>query len=140
MTELPDRSDRPRLRRSRHERVLFGVCGGVAEYFGLDPTIVRVGFVLVTLFPPTSIVGLLGYVLLAILLPEEGSEHLPARERVQRNLTGIREDVGGLTDTVRSGLGRGSRDRAIPSDEMGTTIPEREAIDHAAEGAGRYET
>ena len=42
-------SDYPTLlRRSVHNRVLGGVCGGLAEYFGLDPVAVRVGYVLLS--------------------------------------------------------------------------------------------
>jgi phage shock protein PspC (stress-responsive transcriptional regulator) len=138
MADLPDRPDRPRLRRSRHERVLFGVCGGLAEYFGWDPTVVRVGLALVTLFPPTSLVGLLGYVVLGVLLPEEGSEHLPGRERVQRNLAGLREDVSGLTDTVRSGLRRGPRDLPAAPGRVEPPVADDEAIDRASGTARRY--
>ncbi|HIZ59435.1 MAG TPA: PspC domain-containing protein, partial [Candidatus Dorea faecipullorum] len=35
-----------RLYRSRRERLVCGVCGGVAEYFNIDPTIVRLAFLL----------------------------------------------------------------------------------------------
>jgi phage shock protein C len=34
-------SGAPRLHRSRHDRMVAGVCGGLAEYRGLDPTVVR---------------------------------------------------------------------------------------------------
>ena len=128
--------NRPRLRRSRTERVLFGVCGGLAEYANVDPTLVRIGTVLLTLFPPTSAVGLLGYVALAVLLPEEGTEHLPGRERLQRSLTGLRTDVRSLSETVRAGL-RGRRVPPVPGDETATALPEDEAVDRATHSAGR---
>ncbi len=136
LSDLSDRPGRPRLWRSRHERVLFGVAGGLAEYFGIDPTIVRVGVVLLTLFPPTSMVGLLGYLALAVLLPQEGSEHLGARDRMQRNLTGLREDVSGLTDTVRSGLRRGMPNRGTTPDDLAPRVPDDDAIERAAGTAG----
>ena len=55
-----------RLHRSATDRVCFGVCGGIAEYLALDPALVRVAFVVATLWGG---IGLLLYVVLAIILP-----------------------------------------------------------------------
>lgn len=57
-----------RLRRSGHERVLFGVCGGVAEYFGVDVSLVRIGFVLAALLGGPGIVI---YLLAAAIMPSQ---------------------------------------------------------------------
>ncbi|MDQ4076148.1 MAG: PspC domain-containing protein, partial [Chloroflexota bacterium] len=57
-----------RLYRSRDDRMIAGVCGGIAEYLNIDPTIVRVAFVLLGLGPMP---GILVYLLLAIIIPEE---------------------------------------------------------------------
>jgi phage shock protein C len=57
------------LRRSLVNRWIAGVCGGIAEYFDLDPTLVRVVYVLLTIFSaafPASLV----YVILWIVIPE----------------------------------------------------------------------
>jgi len=56
-----------RLRKSR-DRKLCGVCGGIAEYFNLDPTIVRVVWAIATVFTVFS--GALLYLILALILPE----------------------------------------------------------------------
>jgi phage shock protein C len=62
-------SPRP-LRRSRNNRMLMGVCGGIGTYLGLDPTVVRIVFCLVTFF--TAIIpGILVYIILAFLIPSE---------------------------------------------------------------------
>jgi len=53
--------------RSRDERQVAGVCGGLAQYFGLDPTIVRLIFVFMALAGGP---GLLVYLILAIVVPE----------------------------------------------------------------------
>lgn len=55
------------LQRSRQERMLFGVAGGLAQYFAVDPILVRLAFVLVTL---ATGFGLLFYIVLAVLMPE----------------------------------------------------------------------
>jgi phage shock protein PspC (stress-responsive transcriptional regulator) len=115
--------------------VLFGVCGGLAEYFGIDPTLVRIGVVLLTLFPPTMAVGLLGYIALALLLPDEGSEHLSGRDRLQQNLSGLRADASDLSDTVRSSLGRSPRARPMVHDDFGPAAPTEDTINRAAEEA-----
>lgn len=55
-----------KLHKSSKNKMVCGVCGGLAEYFKLDPTIVRLIFVLVTLFKGA---GLLLYVIAAIVMP-----------------------------------------------------------------------
>ena len=58
-----------RLYRSRTDRVLAGICGGLAEHFGSDPAIVRLGVVILAIL--TGIVPLLVlYVVAAIVIPE----------------------------------------------------------------------
>ena len=57
-----------KLYRSKSNRVIAGVCGGVAKYFNMDPTIVRVLTVLLTLFVGG---GLLAYIVCALIMPEE---------------------------------------------------------------------
>ena len=54
--------------RSRDDKVIAGVCGGLAKYFNVDPTLVRVGFFLFSLIYG---VGVLVYILLAIIVPYE---------------------------------------------------------------------
>jgi phage shock protein C len=61
--------------RSRTNRRLAGVCGGIAEYFNVDPTLVRVGFVLGTLF--TGGTGFLAYIVLWIVMPAAPPGHVP---------------------------------------------------------------
>ncbi len=56
-----------RLYRSRKWRVIGGVAGGLAEYFGLDPILMRVIFVIITLI---SGLGVLLYIILWIVIPE----------------------------------------------------------------------
>ena len=57
---------RPQLRRSGTEKMLGGVCGGLAEYSGIDVVLWRVGFVGLTL---AGGAGVLVYLLLWVLMP-----------------------------------------------------------------------
>jgi phage shock protein PspC (stress-responsive transcriptional regulator) len=57
------------LRRSRRYRIVAGVCGGMAEWLGWRPTLVRVLFVLIGALPLLS--GILVYLVLWLLIPEE---------------------------------------------------------------------
>lgn len=66
MATIP-RSERL-LRRSRSDRIVGGVCGGLATYLGVDALLVRLVFVL---FAITAGAGLLLYVLLWVLMPLE---------------------------------------------------------------------
>ena len=60
-----------KLYRSRADRKFSGVCGGLGEFLNIDPTIVRVLFVVVALIPGLNPVSLLGYILMAVIIPEE---------------------------------------------------------------------
>lgn len=56
-----------RLTRSTHDRMIGGVCGGLGEYFGIDPTLVRIAFALSMFFGGTGIVL---YIVLWLVMPE----------------------------------------------------------------------
>jgi phage shock protein C len=59
-----------RLRRSRDDRIIAGVCGGVAEWLGWDPTLVRVLYVLLSI-SSAGFPGILVYLVLWLIVPEE---------------------------------------------------------------------
>ena len=52
-----------------NDRVIAGVCGGIAEYLNIDPTVVRVAYALLTLF--TVFCGIILYPILWIIMPEK---------------------------------------------------------------------
>lgn len=62
-----------RLYRSKNDRMISGVCGGIGEYFNIDPSFVRIAWVLATLFSVG--IGILIYILLIFILPEKSAEH-----------------------------------------------------------------
>ena len=57
-----------RLYRSQTDRVLFGVCGGLGKYFGIDPVIFRILFVI---FLFIDGVGLIAYLIMILIIPNE---------------------------------------------------------------------
>jgi phage shock protein PspC (stress-responsive transcriptional regulator) len=69
--QLPPESPQPRrLVRSRSDRVIGGVCGGLGRYFNLDPTIFRIGAVVLAFVGGA---GLLAYIAALLLIPSEDS-------------------------------------------------------------------
>lgn len=56
-----------KLHKSATNRKLAGVCGGVAEYLGVDPTVVRLAWAIFTILGGA---GLLAYIIAAIIMPE----------------------------------------------------------------------
>ena len=64
-----------KLQKSKNQKMIAGVCGGIGEYFEIDPTLVRLGFVLVSLLGGS---GLFAYILAAIIMPEAESEEVEA--------------------------------------------------------------
>ncbi|MBT8402075.1 MAG: PspC domain-containing protein [Rhodothermia bacterium] len=58
-----------KLVRSSSDKMVAGVCGGIADYFGLDSTLVRVGYVLLSLLS-AAFPGLIVYLILAVMMPQ----------------------------------------------------------------------
>ena len=56
------------LTKSTYDKKIAGVCGGIAEYFDLDPTMVRVGYVLLSVLS-AAFPGIIVYIVLAMIMP-----------------------------------------------------------------------
>lgn len=57
-----------KLRRSRSDRIIAGVCGGLGEFFGLNPIWFRLGFLILLI--PGGLPGLVPYILLWLIIPK----------------------------------------------------------------------
>ena len=55
-----------KLYKSNQNKMINGVCGGIAEYFNIDPTLIRLGVVLLSLM---GLSGILAYIIAAIIIP-----------------------------------------------------------------------
>lgn len=62
-------STNKRLTRTENDKMISGVCGGIAKYFGWDPTIVRLAYLLLTF--GTAFSGIIVYLILMICMPKE---------------------------------------------------------------------
>ena len=74
-----------RLYRSRIDKRLFGVCGGIAKHFDVDPNLVRLAVAALALFGGTTIPL---YILAAVILPEEPVDAEPANPADHTNYAG----------------------------------------------------
>ena len=57
-----------KLYRSKSNKMIAGVCGGVAEYFNIDPTVVRVIWAIASIF---AFAGVIAYIVCALIVPEK---------------------------------------------------------------------
>ncbi|CDB10178.1 MULTISPECIES: PspC domain-containing protein [Bacteroides] len=62
-----------KLRRPRNGRMIAGVCAGLAEFFGLDVSLVRIVYTLATIFSAFS--GVIIYFLMVLIVPEEENRY-----------------------------------------------------------------
>ncbi|PKL82570.1 MAG: hypothetical protein CVV24_09345 [Ignavibacteriae bacterium HGW-Ignavibacteriae-3] len=129
---------RDRLYRSRRIKVLGGVAGGLSHYFNIDPIIVRILFVVFTLMHG---MGLLVYIILWIVVPEEPFEMAYPINNESQNQNPADDTGSPLQDTIpaeakKNGSGRiiaGTilialgviffADRFIPSFDFGDIVP-----------------
>lgn len=86
-----------RLYRSSTERMIFGVCGGLAKYLGIDPTIIRIIFILLAF----SGVGILAYIIMAFIVPLESSKREAPKEVIEENVEDIKETATKLGYEIR---------------------------------------
>ena len=83
-------SNSDRLHRSSDNKFVFGVAGGIAEYFDVDPVIVRIAFVL---FAFANGLGLLIYFILALIMPKEDSTFTEPRDVARENFHSMVDDA-----------------------------------------------
>lgn len=87
--------EQTRMMRSSSDRVLAGVCGGLAVYLDVEPALVRLAFLLLI---PASGIGLLLYILLAILMPPD-----TAPNRIDRETARVRQKIEILNEEAPAG-------------------------------------
>jgi phage shock protein C len=93
-----------RLTRSRSDRLVAGVAGGLAAYLGVDPILVRIGFVALVFF--TNLAGVLAYVALWLLLPNEDSSAPDTRTQVRENVAEMQRTADDMAERVRGMFSR----------------------------------
>jgi len=71
------------LRRSRTHKMIAGVCGGIAEWLGWDPTVVRILYVVVS-FVSVAFPGILAYLVLWLIMPKAPKSELLGQDDRRR--------------------------------------------------------
>lgn len=99
-----------RLYRSRSDRMIWGVCGGLARYFDMDATIIRVIAVL-SIF--LGSVGIWAYIILAIVVPLEDSKATEPKDTIKENVEEMKETASELGRELRSSLAREGEPSAV---------------------------
>ncbi|NJD53099.1 MAG: PspC domain-containing protein [Candidatus Methanoperedens sp.] len=88
-----------RITKSKTDKVIDGVCGGIAEYFGIDSVIVRLIFVVLVFL---NGIGLLLYIILVIIMPNAEQAGQPPKETIQENV----QEIGERVKETGEGLGQ----------------------------------
>lgn len=101
------KNDTKRLYRSDTDTIIAGVAGGLAEYFAIDPTIIRLLFLASVLFGGF---GIPVYFVLWVLLPRQNAGEPATEETIQKNVAEMKQKVELLTENLHSQTGKkGSR-------------------------------
>ncbi|MDD4875656.1 MAG: PspC domain-containing protein [Dehalococcoidales bacterium] len=82
-----------KLYRSRTDRMIWGVCGGLAAYFDIDPTIIRIIAVLLSFVGGAAIWA---YIILTIVVPLENSEATDTKSTIKENVEEIKRTASEL--------------------------------------------
>jgi len=90
-----------RLYRHRTNRIIAGVCGGLGEYLNIDPTFVRIFFVLLGF---TNGIGVLIYLLMWIIVPPEDARNISLRESARTGADEIAEQAHSIGEDLRQAV------------------------------------
>ena len=91
-----------RLYRSKNDKMISGVCGGLGQYFGVDSTLVRLVFLLMLIFGGS---GFIIYLIMAIVVPEEGSPAGTPQEVVHTNAQQLADTAREFGKSIEQGVG-----------------------------------
>jgi len=98
---LQERKMEKKLYRSEHNRVFLGVCGGLGDYFTIDPVIIRVITVLIIIatgfFP-----GIVAYLIIALIIPTESSTTVTPGDSFKENINDMRNTTSSLGEDIRT--------------------------------------
>ena len=94
-----------RLYRSSTQKVIGGVCGGLGEYFNIDPTLVRIVYILVTIATGV-LLGLALYIVLWLIVPSEASVGKSIRESMRENVDEMAQSARDIGNGVQATLRR----------------------------------
>lgn len=111
-----------RLYRSRTEKMIAGVCGGLGEYFDVDPVLVRLGFVILTILG--SGVGVLIYLVLWIVIPKEGTLTATRSALWRENVEDMVSEARRLGDDIREAIDPVEPRPTAPAGEAAAARPE----------------
>ena len=87
-----------KLLRTRKGRVIAGVAGGIAVYFDVDPNLVRFLFILITLLGGS---GVLVYIILWVLLPDESSDVVSQEQTVKDNIREMKKMAEHVAEEIK---------------------------------------
>lgn len=87
-----------KLYRSKNDQVIAGVCSGLANYFEIDPTIVRIIFVVLAFAGGT---GVFIYLALLLIVPAQDSAAASAKETIRQNAEELKATVKNAADNVK---------------------------------------
>ena len=91
-----------RLYRSRTDKMIGGVCGGLGRYFNVDASLIRLAFVLLFVFGGS---GFLLYLILWVILPEEGRTYTSQEEMSRANAQEIADRAKQFGQDVKTAFG-----------------------------------
>jgi phage shock protein PspC (stress-responsive transcriptional regulator) len=82
--------------------MIAGICGGLGEYFKVDPVIVRVIFVLLAF---ADAIGILAYIILWLIVPQREKAELPPKDALKEGIQEVRDQAEKLTKEVQTRSG-----------------------------------
>jgi len=94
-----DKTVNKKLYRSEKDKMIGGVCGGLAQYFSIDVTIIRVLFALIVIYGGS---GLILYIILWIVVPTESQIKVASQEVIKENTKEIKKKVSSAVKEVKS--------------------------------------
>ncbi len=120
-----------RLTRSNTDRIISGVCGGIANYLNVDPTFVRLGFVLLVWLGGISP---LIYLVLWAVLPTEDTVGQAFTQQVRQNLTEMEQRATAVAGKVSTQVNQLVGDRAKQAGQQGGSQASNQGNDGPSTG------